>query len=72
MIIKFNVFGKKMVIERKGDSWLLFNDADVGIRSRIYDAVIPSGLSEAELTGYLADIYHEHAREDAPKVVRLN
>lgn len=68
---KFNVFGKKMAIQRKEGQWLLFNEPDFGIRSRVYDVVIPAELSEQKLVQYLDDIYHEYSSEQYPKVTKL-
>ena len=71
MLIKFDVFGKKMSVERKNNEWLLFTDANTGLRARVYDVVIPPDLSEDELAGYLDDIYHEYCSEKADAVTRL-
>lgn len=72
MIIKFDVFGKKMSVIRKQHEWHLFNESDTGIRSRVYDVVIPSELTREQLTTYLDDIYHEYSSVRHPKVVCLS
>lgn len=72
MFIKFNVFGKKMSVQRKDDEWLLFRESNTGVRARVFDVVIPDDLNESELARYLADIYHESANEKHPDVVRLD
>ena len=61
MFIEFDVFGKKMSVQRNGDEWFLFTDSDIGLRARVYDAVIPSDIEESGLARYLDDIYHEYA-----------
>lgn len=61
MILKFNVFGKLMSVHRIGEEWHLYRESEVGMRSRIYDVVIPAELKPDELLGYLDDIYHESA-----------
>lgn len=71
MIIKFNVFGKEMSVIKKEHEWQLFNESDTGIRSRVYDVVIPSDLDSNDLETYLDDIYHEYSSNKHPKVVRL-
>ena len=71
MEIKFNVFGKRMSVQRKGSEWLLFADSDSGLKSRVYDVVIPPELEEDGLAGYLDDMYHEYATESANEVIRL-
>lgn len=71
MIIKFNVFGKRMSVVKKEQEWQLFNDPEVGIRSRVYDVIIPADIKESELEKYLDDIYHEYASEKYPRVTKL-
>jgi hypothetical protein len=71
VIIKFNVFGKEMSILKKGDEWQLFNESATGLRSRVYDVVIPSDLEPAELATYLDDIYHEYSSDIHPKVIEI-
>ncbi|WP_425347477.1 DUF7661 family protein [Shewanella holmiensis] len=71
MIIKFNVFGKQMSVLKKNDEWQLFNESDTGIRSRVYDVVIPSDLESTEIGTYLDDIYHEYSSENHPDVIEL-
>ncbi len=72
MIIKFNVFGKQMSVIKKESEWQLFNESYTGIRSRVFDVMIPSEMEESELEKYLDDIYHEFASEKHPRVRRLN
>ncbi len=71
MIIKFDVFGKRMSVQRKNEEWLLFLESDTSMRARIYDVVIPPELDEGEIAGYLADIFHENAKSTHPVVKRL-
>ncbi|WP_194436610.1 DUF7661 family protein [Vibrio fluminensis] len=68
MLIKFNVFGKPMSVQRKEGEWLLFLESATSMRVRVYDVVIPPELNENELAGYLADIYHENASVKHPSV----
>ncbi|NMP29928.1 hypothetical protein HII17_00015 [Thalassotalea sp. M1531] len=71
MIIKFNVFGKQMSVLKKEQEWQLFNESDTGIRSRVYDVVIPSDLDSTQLETYLDDIFHEYSSDKHPKVIRV-
>jgi hypothetical protein len=71
MRYKFNVFGKIMLVERKNQQWLLFNDAVIGIPTRIYDVVIPDDINANELAKYLDDIYHEYSSEKYSNVFKL-
>lgn len=72
MLLKFDVFGKSMSVNRQNGEWLLFIDSNTGLRTRVYDVVIPSELLESELARYLGDIFHESARDDKTDVTRLN
>ena len=72
MFIKFNVFGKRMSVQRKNGEWLLFRESNTGVRAKVHEIVIPAELEESELATYLADIYHEGATERHPSVVRLD
>lgn len=72
MIIKFNVFGKPMSVHKKEQEWQLFSESDTGIRSRVYDVVIPSDLDVSELGTYLDDIYHEFSSDKHPKVIKIS
>ena len=69
MKYKFNVFGKQMGVYREGEFWVLYNESDTGIRSKVYDVVIPQELDSSKLAGYLDDIYHEYATDKHPSVV---
>ena len=72
MFIKFNVFGKRMSVQRKEDEWLLYRESNTGVRARVFQVAIPADLKENELATYLADIYHENANEKPPSVTRLD
>ncbi|MCW8832586.1 MAG: hypothetical protein OQK09_06945 [Colwellia sp.] len=50
-----------MSVIRKNEEWQLFNESDTGIRSRVYDVIIPSDLALTELSTYLDDIFHEYS-----------
>ena len=71
MRILFDVFGKRMSVQRKDHEWLLFRESNTGVKARIFEVAIPADLKETELATYLADIYHESANEKHPSVVRL-
>jgi len=72
MFIKFDVFGKKMSVQRKDGEWLLFRESNNGVRARVYEVVIPADLEESALATYLADIFHESATERRSSVTRLD
>lgn len=75
--IKFDVFGKSMSItwqeyDNSQGEWLLFRDSGTGLRSRIFDVIIPAEIEEPNLGRYLDDIFHENATEKHSQVIRLN
>ncbi len=71
MVLKFNVFGSVLSVQRKNDEWLLFRDSGTGLRARVYDVVIPSDLATHELANYLADIFHENAKNPDDSVYQM-
>jgi hypothetical protein len=67
MAIKFNVFGKRVQIERHGNQWAAFYPGSDGKR-RPADFVIPHDVEEHGLALYLGDLFHEDARPGHPDV----
>ncbi|AVR96595.1 DUF7661 family protein [Pseudoduganella armeniaca] len=70
MPIRFNVFGTRIDIERRGNAWLAWHPGSDGKR-RPADLVVPPDLDEEELGRYLGDLLHEDARPGHDEVVRL-
>lgn len=68
--LKFNVFGRIMVVEPVDGGWELFVLGTDGKRQRS-EVVIPPFVKEHELTQYLDDIFHEMATRERPGVVPL-
>jgi hypothetical protein len=67
----YTVFGRVLGVKKVGQEWQLFRvDPNEGKSSRIYDVIIPSELTEADIVGWLSDIYHEAASEKHPDVTR--
>ena len=60
-LIRFNVFGRILAVERRGEWWRVYS---VGMDGKLGEAgiVIPAFIAENELEQYLADIFHESAR----------
>jgi len=71
-IIKFNVFGKLMSVLRKEQQWQLFSESDTGLRSRVYDVMIPNDIELSDMATYLDDIYHEYSSDKHPHVIKLD
>ncbi len=61
-----------MSVIKTEQQWLLYQESDTGMRSRIYDVVIPDDLKSSELATYLDDIYHEYSSTKHPHVVQLS
>jgi hypothetical protein len=68
--IKFNVFGRRMLVEGSAGNWRLYALASDGKRSPL-DIPIPDFVTEGELAQYLGDIFHESATPRHPDVRRL-
>jgi|MudIll2142460700_1097286.scaffolds.fasta_scaffold258444_2 hypothetical protein len=68
--MEFDVFGRRIIVERRGDAWASFEPGDDGKRSASR-FVIPPDLPEEGLARYLADLFHECARPDQPDVNRI-
>jgi hypothetical protein len=69
--MKLNVFGRMVIVERRGNDWTAFYLGVEGKRRPAEDIVIPASISEAELERYVADLCHEWATSRNPNVVRL-
>jgi hypothetical protein len=58
--MKFDIFGRLVIVERQGEHWVAYYPGEG--KRRPADLAIPGELTEDELLGYLADLFHEHAR----------
>ena len=67
----FDVFGRRLIVERSAGRWQAFYGGPDGKRREARDLVIPAEVAEAELERYLADLCHEWASPQAPHVRRL-
>ncbi|MCB1669526.1 MAG: hypothetical protein R3F41_03600 [Gammaproteobacteria bacterium] len=67
----YDVFGSIMRVERQDGEWALFRVSADGKSARVYDIVIPAGLTAAELESYLDDMFHESAGPLHSAVTRL-
>jgi len=59
-LLRFNVFGTLVGVERSGNDWKAYYLGAEGKR-RPADFVVPEFVLEAELAQYLADLFHESA-----------
>ncbi len=69
--VLLDVFGKRMLVERRDGAWRTFRLGSDGKRSLV-DIPVPPSLPEAELVQYFDDIYHEVATPQRPAVIRLD
>ena len=68
--IKFDVFGRVVVVEASPSGWKAFFAGTDGKR-RPADFPIPEHLSAADIAGYLDDLFHENATAEKPVVTVL-
>ncbi|KGS08413.1 DUF7661 family protein [Burkholderia sp. ABCPW 111] len=61
--LRFDVFGKQILVERAQDRWVPFYPGSDGKR-RPAHFVIPDFLEAEELGQYLGDLFHESATPD--------
>ena len=69
--MEFDVFGKRLVVERTKDGWAVFSPYEEGKRHHIPGIRIPPDIGEDDLARYLADLCHEDASPAHPNVRRL-
>jgi len=70
-MIRFDVYGQRMAIERRDGAWRLHALSEDGKRRPVHEVAVPPDLEESDLLAWLADIYHESASPRHPDVVRL-
>ncbi|MGL6160182.1 DUF7661 family protein [Microbulbifer sp.] len=68
---KYSIFGREVLIERRGKDWSTFYVGSEGKR-RNAGIFIPPEIADAELAQYLDDLCHEWASEKFPNVIRLS
>ena len=69
--LKFDVFGRIVLVVDSGDGWNAFYLGSEGKRRPAKDIVIPPDIPEAEIERYLGDLCHEWATEQYASVKRL-
>ena len=72
MRLKFNVFGKRVAVERRVDAWRVFYLGDDGTRRPAEDIRIDADIEPDAVRGYLADLCHEWATPAYPDVEQLD
>ena len=69
--IKFDVFGRDVLLVERDNGWKAFYVGAEGKRRPATDIVIPPGLPESKLAEYLDDLCHEWASERSNRVIRI-
>lgn len=67
MRLRFDVFGRRIDVERTAHGWEAFVPGTDGKRRRAQIA-IPPELGAAEIGQYLGDLFHEGASPERPTV----
>lgn len=70
-VLRFQVFGHAIGVERSETGWHVFYLGNEGKR-RPADFVIPEFIDESELLQFLADMLHESASPSHPDAQRLD
>jgi hypothetical protein len=71
-LLKFNVFGRQVLVTESKNGWTAFYLGAEGKRRPATDIVVPSGIRESEIEQYLDDLCHEWATKRHPNVRRLD
>ncbi len=70
--LKFDVFGRDVLIERNDSGWQVFYLGNEGKRRPARDIVVPPNIEESKLTQYLDDLCHEWATDRNNSVKRVD
>ena len=68
--LRFNVFGRVVLIQRQGDLWHAYSLGADGKRSPA-GFVVPDFIEEDEMEQYLFDLFHESATPGNGDVRRI-
>ena len=69
--MEFDVFGHRLIVERVGPRWGLYELSGDGKRRLLSDTVLSPQLEAADVGRELADLFHEWASPSHPDVRRL-
>ncbi len=70
--MKFDIFGRNIEILKRGTQWKVFYLGNEGKKRLAEDIIIPSDITECQLTGYLFDLCHEWIRPEHSTVERID
>ncbi len=69
--LRFDVFGRKVLVVEFEMGWATFYLGVEGKRRPATEIVVPKDIPESEIEQYLGDLCHEWATEQHPDVKRL-
>jgi hypothetical protein len=70
--IKFDVFGRDVLLEKNESGWEVFYIGSEGKRRPARDIVVPPNIQESKLAQYLDDLCHEWATDRNNSVNRVD
>jgi hypothetical protein len=70
--LKFDVFGRDVLIAETGGRWEAFYLGSEGKRRPAKDIVVPADIEESKLIQYLDDLCHEWATDRNNSVKRVD
>ena len=71
-ILKFDVFGRDVLIEKTAEGWQVFYLGNEGKRRPARDIIVPPNIEESDIAQYLDDLCHEWATERNNSVNRVD
>jgi len=69
--LKFDVFGRDVLIVEKDGGWEAFYLGNEGKRRPAIDITVPPNIAESEMAQYLDDLCHEWATDRNNSVKRV-
>ncbi len=70
--LKFDVFGRDVLVVRKDGGWEAFYLGDEGKRRPAAEIIVPPNITETGMAQYLDDLCHEWATERHNSVKKLD
>lgn len=71
LLMKLDVFGKLVEVNRRNEQWLVFYVGNEGKKRMATDISVPNSIPESEVINYIADLCHEWATSNNPSVTQL-
>ena len=71
-LIKFDVFGRDILVVKSSSGWKAFYPGTEGKRRPARDIMIPPDIPEEKLAEYLDDLCHEWANDRNNSVIRVD